>query len=130
MIIGFSRKCLEIKALDEQECIHSEMAVCAFVRSLLRCRSLPVETETGALLPLTETAIHDSTRGLRPELLKLYDLAWRHAMDDERRYLPVIRQRITEGSLAELMRDRFEKDGEIVPIMAACLQKNQPYVVR
>jgi hypothetical protein len=133
VIIRFSRKCLEIKALDEQECIHSDMAVCAFVRSLLRCRSLPVETEAGALLALTETAIRDGTRGLRPELLKLYEIAWRHATDDERRYLPVIRQRITEGSLAELMRVRVEREGEIVPIlsdMAACLQKNQPYGVR
>ena len=37
LIIRFSRTCLEIKALDEQECIRSDMAVCAFVRSLLRC---------------------------------------------------------------------------------------------
>ncbi len=33
LIIRFSRTCLEIKALDEQECIRSDMAVCAFVRS-------------------------------------------------------------------------------------------------
>ena len=38
LIIRFSRRCLEIKALDEQESIRSDMAVCAFVRALLRCR--------------------------------------------------------------------------------------------
>ena len=131
VIIRFSRKCLEIKALDEQECIHSDMAVCAFVRSLLRCRTLPVETDQAALLALTDEAIRDGTRGLKPELEKLYDMAWKHANEDERQYLPVIRQRICRGSLAELMRDRYQKIPEMLPIlsdMAASLQKNQPYV--
>ncbi len=131
VIIRFSRKCLEIKALDEQECIHSGMAVCAFVRSLLRCRTLPVETDQTALLALTELAIRDGTRGLKPGLEKLYDEAWKHATDDERQFLPVILQRIRKGSLAELMRDRYEKNPDIIPIlsdMAASLQKNQPYI--
>ena len=57
VIIRFSRKCLEIKALDEQDCIRSDMAVCAFIRSLLRCPSLPVETDQDTLLALTEDAI-------------------------------------------------------------------------
>ncbi|MEI8331076.1 MAG: hypothetical protein WCF90_05440, partial [Methanomicrobiales archaeon] len=88
------------------------MAGFALVRSLISGRSLPVETDTGAFLTLTEPAISDGTRGLRFELGNLYEIAWRHATEDERRYLPVIRQRITEGSLTVFRRDRF--DGEIV----------------
>jgi hypothetical protein len=129
-IIRFSRTCLEIKAPDEQECIRSDMAVCAFVRSLLRCRTLPVETDQAALLALTDRAIRDGTGGMKPELEKLYDAAWKHATVDERQYLPVIRQRICHGSLAELMRNRYKKDTEFLPIlsdMATSLQKNQPY---
>lgn len=132
VIIRFSRKCLEIKALDEQECIHSGMAVCAFVRSLLRCRTLPVETDQTALLALTDLAIRDGTQGMKPELVRLYDEAWKHATGDERVYLPLIRQRIEQGSLAELMRDRYENTADILPIlsdMAASLKKNQPYIV-
>jgi hypothetical protein len=131
VIVRFSRKCIEIKALDEQECIHSDMAVCAFVRSLLRCRTLPVETDQEALLALTDRAIRDGTCGLKPELEPLYELAWKHATDDERRYLPVIRHRIVKGSLAELMRDRYLKTADLFPIlsdMAGSLQKNQPYL--
>ena len=64
VIIRFSRKCLEIKALDEQDCIRSDMAVCAFIRSLLRCRSLPVETDQDALLALTEDAIQRGNCGV------------------------------------------------------------------
>jgi hypothetical protein len=130
VIIRFSRKCLEIKALDEQECIRSDMAVCAFIRSLLRCSSLPVETDQEALLALTEDTIQQGTAGLRPELQELYTRAWGRATADERLYLPVIRDRIGHGSLAELVRERFEREGEIEPILndlANSLKTNVPY---
>jgi hypothetical protein len=131
LIIRFSRTCLEIKALDEQECIRSDMAVCAFVRSLLRCPALPIETDQSALLDLTDQAIQNGTRTLRPELGRLYNAAWKHATDDERQYLPVIRQRIERGSLAECISRRYEEEQDIVPIlseMATCLRSNTPYL--
>ncbi len=131
LIIRFSRTCLEIKALDEQECIRSDMAVCAFVRSLLRCHSLRLETDQTALLELTDRAIHRGTEELRPELNRLYDAAWKYATPDEREYLPIISKRIAQGSLAELISRRFEKEHEIVPVMeelAMCLKTNTPYI--
>jgi hypothetical protein len=126
LIIRFSRNCLEIKALDEQECIRSDMAVCALVRSLLRCPLLPIETDQSALLALTETAIRSGTAEPRLELQQLYDTAWDHATDDERRYLPIIRQRIGQGSLAELVSRRYKKEQDIIPVLedlAMCLKK-------
>jgi hypothetical protein len=60
----------------------------------------------------------------------MYACAWQHATDDERVYLPVIKDRIENGSLAELMRDRYEDEGDIVAIMrdmAQCLRENRPY---
>jgi hypothetical protein len=130
VIIRFSRKCLEIKALDEQDCIRSDMAVCAFIRSLLRCRSLPVETDQDMLLALTEDAIRDGTVAFRPELQQLYTRAWDHATPEERLYLPVIEDRIEHGSLAEIVRERFLRDGEIVPILndlSVALKTNVPF---
>jgi hypothetical protein len=130
LIIRFSRNCLEIKALDEQECIHSDMAVCAFVRSLLRCRTLPLESDQSALLAFTDQAIQKGTKELRPELQRLYDAAWKHATDEERLYLPIISQRIGQGSLAERISQRYEKEHEIIPILtdlAMCLKTNTPY---
>jgi gamma-glutamyl:cysteine ligase YbdK (ATP-grasp superfamily) len=130
IIIRFSRKCLEIKALDEQECIRSDMAVCAFVRALLRCRSLPVETEQEALLSLTEEAIREGTAAFRPELERLYAQAWQRATGDERQYLPVIENRILQGSLAEQIDARYRREKDLVPILddlAHCLLSNNPY---
>lgn len=132
LIVRFSRKCLEIKALDEQESIRSDMAVCAFVRSLLRCRSLPVEDDQSALLALTDEAILTGTAGLMPELKRLYDAAWNHATGDERLYLPVIRQRIEKGSLAELIARRYRKEQEMNSILtdlAMCLKFNTSYII-
>ena len=130
VIIRFSRKCLEIKALDEQECIRSDMAVCAFISSLLRCKYLPVETEQEALLALTEDAIQQGTAGLRPELTQLYESAWLHATPEERQYLPVMKNRIEKGSLAELVRERYEREREIGPVLselAMALRENRVY---
>ena len=130
IIIRFSRRCLEIKAMDEQDCVRSDMAVCAFIRSLLRCRTLPVETDQDTLLGLTEEAIRNGTAGCRPELEQLYNRAWSHATAEEKQYLPFVRERIRTGSLAELIGTRFAREGEIGPIladMARALETNEPY---
>jgi len=130
LIIRFSRQCLEIKAMDEQECIKSDMAVAAFIQALLRCPTLPVESDRDALLALMETAIRKGTAGLRPELEALYAHAWKRATPEERKYLPVIKRRIKMGSLAELIAERYRKEKKIEPIladMAHCLRENIPY---
>jgi gamma-glutamyl:cysteine ligase YbdK (ATP-grasp superfamily) len=130
LIIRFSRKCLEIKALDEQESIRSDMAVVAFLRALLRCRTLPVETDQDALLELTKTAIRSGTAELRPDLEKLYGRALGHATGDEYQYLPIIQDRIRNGSLAQQMAMRVRDEAELIPVlrdMAGCLRHNQSY---
>ena len=130
LIIRFSRQCLEIKAMDEQECIKSDMAVAAFIQALLRCPTLPVESDRNALLALIETAIKKGTAGLRPELEALYAHAWKRATPEELKYLPVIERRIEKGSLAELIAERYRKEKKIEPVladMARCLRENTPY---
>jgi len=130
VIVRFSRRCLEIKALDEQECVRSDMAVCAFVQALLRCRGLSLETDQDALLDLTESVIMRGTGAVRQDLERLYDAAWEKAAPEERQYLPVIQNRITHGSLAEQITKRFDREKDIVPIlsdMAHCLRFNEPY---
>lgn len=130
IIVRFSRRCLEIKALDEQECIRSDMAVCAFVRSLLRCPNPKLPDDRDTLLTLLEEAIRKGTAAFRPELERLYTAAWGHATADERQYLPVIRERIRHGSLAELVRKRVKGGSPDTPLLAelsACLHRNRPF---
>jgi gamma-glutamyl:cysteine ligase YbdK (ATP-grasp superfamily) len=131
VIVRFSRCCVEVKAIDEQECLRSDMAITAFLLSLLRCKELPVETDHENLLALTEEAICQGVQSVRPELRRLYSLAERVATPDEKQYLPLIAKRIEKGSLAELLAARQKgKRGmdTMLKDLEYCLRQNIPYV--
>ncbi len=130
VIVRFSRACVELKVMDEQECVHSDMALCAFIRALLRADLAGLESDRRALLDLTGQAIAQGTAAFRPELLRLYRIAERHATSDERPYLPIIRERIEEGSIAELIMNDWKDCHDLPAIMsraASCLRTNTPY---
>lgn len=130
MIIRFSRRCLEIRALDEQECIRSDMALAAFTRSLLRCHRLDIPDDRSSLLSLLEEAILKGTGAFRPELFDLYSSAYDHATADERQYLPLVRERIERGSLAEQLRNQLAGGrplDHLLTELSSCLRNNRPY---
>jgi gamma-glutamyl:cysteine ligase YbdK (ATP-grasp superfamily) len=129
VIVRFSRRCLEVKAIDEQECLKSDMAIAAFMLALLRS-DLPLEEDEGALRSLLEEAIRRGTEGLRPELVGLYEEAEKMATREEMLYLPLVARRIEQGSLAELLAQRFRDGCEIRPMleeMERALKQNIPY---
>ncbi len=129
LIVRFSRNCVEVKALDEQECMKSDMAITAFVLALLRC-DLHLEEDEGALKEMLEKAINRGTVDLKAELRALYGKALAVANKDERRYLPLINTKIECGSLAEAMLERAktrEEIMELLPEMERSLRINVPY---
>jgi hypothetical protein len=130
VIVRPSRACLEVKAPDEQECIFSDIAFTAFIRALIDAKGLELEEDRDALLELMGKAIDDGTRDLRPELLGLCRVFEKHAKVADHRYLRFVRQRIEEGSLGELLRDRMQKDKNTIQILIElerCLMDNTPY---
>lgn len=133
LIIRFSRRCVEVKAIDEQECVKSDMAVCAFLRALVRAEDVPVETDRDILIDLTEVAIRKGTRTLQPELERLLACARNSATKEERKYLQIIENRIINGSIAERLRNRFKDTVNLTEIMVSmeeALRTNQPYTNR
>lgn len=128
VVIRPHRECLELRACDEQECLRSDMAMTAFVLSLLRA-DLELETDRDSLLDMNEAAIRRGTSSCRPELLRLYGKAFDAATAEERSYLPIVRERIEEGSVAEVVSGRI-KDGEdaaeVFKGLASCLRDNRP----
>lgn len=129
LIVRFTRSCLEVKAIDEQECLHSDMAITAFLLALLRS-DLQLEEDEGALRGLLEGAMKNGVAGMRSELEKLYRAAQESATDEELCYLPLVGKRIAQGSLAELMAQRFRETGKIRPMldeMEWSLRENRPY---
>lgn len=130
VIIRFSRPCVELKVMDEQECARSDMALCAFIRALLRADLSFLESDRRCLLELTEQALRRGSAPFRPELLRLLRTAERHATADERFFLPVVKRRIEEGSLAELIMSDWKESGDLPGLMrslASCLRTNTPY---
>jgi glutamate---cysteine ligase / carboxylate-amine ligase len=130
VIIRFSRCCLEVKALDEQECLKSDMAVSAFLLALLRS-DLSLEEDENALRPMIDKAIKGGTKDFKPELGKLYSTALANSTDEEREYLPIIKNRIEKGSLGEILKERQRESGDIrslLPAIAESLRTNVPYL--
>ncbi|HTY46590.1 MAG TPA: glutamate-cysteine ligase family protein [Methanomassiliicoccales archaeon] len=129
VIVRFSRCCVELKAIDEQECLRADMAVTAFVLTLLRC-DLDLADDDDALRELTEKAIVGGVAPLRSELQKLFRLAFAKARSDERRYLPLIATKIENGSLAETMAEEAHGGAHVFDIMnrmETALRSNVPY---
>lgn len=108
IIVRFKRRCLEVKAIDEQECIRSDMGVTAFINALLRS-DIPLEEDDESLREMMYLAIRTGTSEMKPELHRLYREAERCASPDERAYLPLIGERIDNGSLAEVLVRRYRQ---------------------
>ncbi|MCX8207343.1 MAG: glutamate-cysteine ligase family protein [Methanothrix sp.] len=132
IIIRFKRNCLEIKAIDEQECIRSDMGVTAFISALLRS-DISLEDEEESLREMMYLAIRTGTSEMKPELQKLYREAERCASSEERAYLPLIRERIDNGSLAEVLVGMYRHTGGMrAPLEHAerALRTNSPILSR
>jgi len=133
VIIRSTRPCIEIKALDEQECVRSDIAICAFVKALLREPLSWLEEDRDQLVDLAQEAIDFGTARLKPELMRLYSSALESSNPDERRYLPLIETRIRDGSLAEQMLATWERSHDLLPIMNRMeysLRENRPFTYR
>ncbi len=130
VIVRFTRKCLEVKAIDEQECLHSDMAFSAFLLALLRSE-LDLEEDESSLLVMLEDAVQHGVAAMRPELERLFAAAEENATNEEKRYLPLVAKRIKQGSLAEIMVQRLknmdERIGSLLEQMQWCLKENRPY---
>ncbi|MCX8177868.1 MAG: glutamate-cysteine ligase family protein [Candidatus Bathyarchaeota archaeon] len=120
VILRFERKAIEIRILDEQECIKSDVALSCFFRALLR----GLLKEKPQLLP-TETLVRDFQKVIKEGLnakvshpqgptarhvcKHFLKIAYANAGEDEKEYLSIVQRRIEDGSLSELIRENLIK---------------------
>lgn len=130
VIFRFTRNCLEIKTMDEQECIKSDVAITSFITSILRAELIePSEVELKEKL---DEAMKTGTRNLKKELKELMKKAYENAEREERRYLRIVEQRIENGSLGERIIESikdFTRE-EIIKVcekLSKCLEKNEVF---
>jgi gamma-glutamyl:cysteine ligase YbdK (ATP-grasp superfamily) len=148
VIFRFDRRALEIRVMDEQECIKSDVALSCFVRALLR----GLLREESELLPhevlvrdynsvvakgLNAETRHPAGRTARQVCRHLLHVAMEHATDEEKDYLPIVKERIEGGNLSDLIQERIgrraRKSGlreAIVRVYSELVESlidNQPY---
>lgn len=125
VIVRFTRSCLEIKAIDEQDCIKSDMCIAAFINALMRSDISP-EDDEDFLKEMTALAIRTGTARMKPELEEIYRKAERCATSEENAYLSIIKERIDNGSLAEVLMRRYRQMSlyEIMRDAEAALRMN------
>ncbi|MEM2995334.1 MAG: glutamate-cysteine ligase family protein [Candidatus Bathyarchaeia archaeon] len=147
-IFRFDRKAIEIRVMDEQECIKSDVALSCFLRALLR----GLMKEKPALLP-HEILVKDFdaviTMGLNAEVLHpkgktakqvcehFFKVAWENATKEEKKYLWIIQKRIEDGSLSEIIKRNVQRKTQKTDFTEAVISvyskltksliNNQPY---
>ena len=148
VIFRFDRCALEVRVMDEQECIKSDVALSCFVRAALR-GLIALKAE---LLP-HDLLVKDFNRvvkdGLNAFVSSPYgktarqvcqhylNLAFEYADEDEKKYLWIIKKRLENGCLSEIIRNRVLKRAEktdfheavvnVYSTLIKCLSDNEPY---
>jgi gamma-glutamyl:cysteine ligase YbdK (ATP-grasp superfamily) len=121
-VIRFDRRAIEIRIMDEQECVKSDVALSCFIRSLLR--GIVEHNEEFDYLPhhILVDNLHEVIKNgseakvqhprgstARQVCRFLYGIAWENADAEEKRFLGFVKQRIEEGSLSDLIMKKVSK---------------------
>jgi carboxylate-amine ligase len=148
VIFRFDRSALEVRVMDEQECVKSDVALSCFIRAAIR----GLLAEKDELLPhhllvrdfnsvlakgLNAKVLHPKGETARQVCQYLFNLALENAEEDERKYLWIVKKRIEEGNLSEIIRSNVMKKAQrtdlkdaifnVYSTLIKCLFNNQPY---
>jgi gamma-glutamyl:cysteine ligase YbdK (ATP-grasp superfamily) len=122
-IFRFDRKAVEVRVMDEQDCIKSDVALSCYIRALARgllkeeAEQLPHEVlvkDFNAVVKdgLDAETLHPAGRTAREVCRSLLKAAWKNASKDEKKYLPLVEKRVESGNLSELIRRKVEKKSQ------------------
>jgi len=148
VIFRFDREAIEIRVMDEQECIKSDVALSCFIRALLRGlmdqdpeflpHTVLVQDLNAIMRRGLSACVHNPHGNTARQVCEYYyKIALRNAKKDEKEYLPIIQKRIECGNLSEIIRERVLKKRhrtnlkeaiiDIYGDLTESLAKNQPY---
>jgi gamma-glutamyl:cysteine ligase YbdK (ATP-grasp superfamily) len=148
VIFRFDRSALEVRVMDEQECVKSDVALSCFIRAALRgLIANQVEPLPHQLLVkdfnsvmakgLNAKVHHPNGETARQVCQHLFSMALQNAEEDEKKYLWIVKKRIENGNLSDLIRERILKKAQkadleeairsVYSTLIKCLANNQPY---
>jgi gamma-glutamyl:cysteine ligase YbdK (ATP-grasp superfamily) len=148
VIFRFDRSALEVRVMDEQECVKSDVALSCYIRAALR----GLIAESAAPLPhqllvsdfnsvmakgLNAKVLHPNGETARQVCQHLFNLALENATEDEKKYLWLVKKRIESGNLSELIREKIMRKTQktdleeailgVYSTLIKCLADNEPY---
>jgi len=148
-VIRFDRKAIEIRILDEQECVKSDVALSCFIRAVLRgimsderYPYLPHEILVENLNQIVRDGLdayvqHPKGKTARQVCHHLLEIASKNATWEEKKYLHIVRQRIDKGNLSDIILKEVAKKVQktdfaeailnVYTTLADCLEKNKVY---
>jgi gamma-glutamyl:cysteine ligase YbdK (ATP-grasp superfamily) len=148
VIFRFNREAIEIKIMDEQECIKSDVALSCFIRATIRGllaeeNELPphhlLVSDYNSIVKngLSAKVLHSHGETARQVCQHFLGLASKYADENEKKYLWIVKRRIEEGNLSELIRNRVTTKAQKTTFAEAilnvylklveCLSRNEPY---
>ena len=148
VIFRFDRAALEVRVMDEQECVKSDVALSCFIRAALRGlianqvdplpHQLLVKDFNSVMAKgLNAKVLHPNGETARQVCQHLFSLALENAEEDETKYLWIVKERIESGNLSDLIRERILKKAKktsleeailsVYSTLIKCLADNQPY---
>ncbi|NWG10157.1 hypothetical protein HXY33_00130 [Candidatus Bathyarchaeota archaeon] len=149
VIFRFDRKALEIRVMDEQECVKSDVALSCFIRALIRGmlneepHFLPHEIlvkDLHAVIAegLDARVMHPKGQTARQVCGHFCTVAWKNATEEEKKYIPIIEKRTRHGSLSDIIKKKVQKKAQktdfkesIVSVYSSLVKsliRNQPYL--
>jgi gamma-glutamyl:cysteine ligase YbdK (ATP-grasp superfamily) len=147
-IFRFDRKALEIRIMDEQDCVKSDVALSCFIRALIRGmlkeghELLPQKTlvkDYNAVIAsgLDAKVTHPTGQIARQVCEHFYKVAWENATETEKRYIPIVAKRIERGNLSDIIRKRVQGKAQktdfkeaVISVYSSLIKsliENQPY---
>jgi len=149
-VIRFDRRAIEIRIMDEQECVKSDVALSCFIRATLRgiwqqkyeFEYLPHDVLVKNLRAVIRDGLdapvqHPKGSTARQVCHYLCKIAEGNASSEEKKYLGIIKRRIEDGNLSELILKEVTKkvlktDLEeaflaVYGSLASCLERNKVY---
>ncbi len=148
VIFRFDRSAIEVRVMDEQECIKMDVAFACFVRAALRgliaekAELVPhkvLVADFNAVIKEGLAADVSSPHGktARQVCQHYLKVAQEHTEGDEKKYLPLVKRRIEGGCLSELIRTKVQRRAEktvfheatadVYSTLINCLRNNEPF---
>lgn len=148
VIFRFDRKALEIRIMDEQECMKSDVALSCFIRAAVRGlmrekdASLPHETLVKDYSSIVKNGLqaklqHPNEPTARSVCKSFLHIASDHAYEDEKKYVSIIQKRIEQGNLSDVISERIRRKAQktnfkealihVYLQLAKSLMDNEPY---